>query len=83
MKIKVKNSSYDEVIALERKKHKRPNTPNIFFRTLLRLVSLPDLLKTSFKCERIGMEKLGKNEPCLVLMNHSSFIDLEIVVSLL
>ena len=29
------------------------------------------------------MEKLGKGEPCLVLMNHSSFIDLEIVAFLL
>ena len=29
------------------------------------------------------MEKLGKDEPCLVLMNHSSFIDLEIVSTVL
>lgn len=29
------------------------------------------------------MEKLAKDEPCLVLMNHSSFIDLEIVAYLL
>lgn len=29
------------------------------------------------------MEKLGKNEPCLILMNHSSFIDLKIAASVL
>ena len=29
------------------------------------------------------MERLGKKEPCLVLMNHSSFIDLKIAATLL
>lgn len=29
------------------------------------------------------MEKLGKKEPCLVLMNHSSFIDLKIASTVL
>ena len=83
MKIKVTEKSLEEVLALPRRKHQRPIKPNIFFRTLLKLVSLPDLLKTHFKCEKIGMDKLGKREPCLVLMNHSSFIDLEIVTSLM
>ena len=36
-----------------------------------------------FRCNRIGMEKLGRREPCLFLMNHSSFIDLEIAASVL
>ena len=30
-----------------------------------------------------GMEKLGKGEPCLVLMNHSSFIDMQIAANYL
>ncbi len=42
-----------------------------------------DLRATNFKYKRINMELLGKNEPCLVLMNHSSFIDLEIVATIL
>ena len=83
MKIKVKESSLEEVMALPHEKHKRPIRPNILFKTLLKAVSAPDLMKTHFKCEKTGMEKLGRDEPCLVLMNHSSFIDLEIVVSLM
>ncbi len=83
MKIKIIDKSYDEVIALPVKKHKKPKRPNMLFRTLLKLVSLPDLFATHFKYEKIGMERLGKKEPCLFLMNHSSFVDLEIVSSLL
>ena len=83
MKIKVTEKAFEDVLAIPKRKHKRPKRPNVLFRTLLKLVSLPDLLKTHFKCERIGMDKLGKKEPCLVLMNHSSFIDLEIVTSLM
>ena len=83
MKIKVIEKSYGEVMSITRKKHKKPKRPNMFFRTLLKLVSLPDLIGTHFKSEKIGMEKLGKGEPALFLMNHSSFIDLEIVASLL
>lgn len=83
MKIKVIDKKYSDVIAIERKKHKKPIRPNMFFRTLLKLVALPDLIETGFKVTRIGMEKVGKKEPCLVIMNHSSFIDLEIVSSVL
>ncbi|MBQ8322070.1 MAG: 1-acyl-sn-glycerol-3-phosphate acyltransferase [Clostridia bacterium] len=83
MKIKVTEKSYEEVVAIPREKHKRPIKPNIFFRTLLKLVSLPDIIATHFKCRRIGMEKLKKNEPALFLMNHSCFLDLEIVPTVL
>lgn len=83
MKIKVKNKSYDEVMALPREKHRPPHKPNIFFRTLLKIVCTPDLWATRFTGRRIGMEKLGKREPCLILMNHASFIDLKIASSML
>lgn len=83
MKVKSKRLSYDEVMALPRPKHKKPKRPNIFFRTLLKFLSLPDLIATKFRSRRIGMDKLGKREPCLYLMNHSSFIDLEIAASVL
>ncbi|MBQ8340112.1 MAG: 1-acyl-sn-glycerol-3-phosphate acyltransferase [Clostridia bacterium] len=83
MKIKVKNKSYEEVMAIPRAKHKRPMKQSILFRTLLRVVSAPDLFATKFECNRIGMERLGKNEPCLFLMNHSSFIDLKIASTIL
>ena len=83
MKIKVTEKSYDEVLSLKKEKHKKPRKPDIFFRTLLKLVSIPDLLSTHFHCNKVGMEAVGKGEPCLIIMNHSSFIDLEIVSSVL
>ncbi len=84
MKIKAIKRPYTEIIEEyigKKRKHIKPKKPNIFFRTLLKLVSLPDLLATHFKCEKIGMDKLGKREPAFFLMNHSSFIDLEIAAS--
>ena len=83
MKLKTISKSYDEVVAMQKPKHRKPIRPNMFFRTLLRVVSVPDLMATDFTCERIGMEKLGKKEPCLYLMNHCSFIDLEIAATIL
>lgn len=83
MKIKNAEKSYATVAEMKLPKHERPKKPNILFRTLLKTVSLPDLFLTRFKCRRVGMERLGKDEPCLILMNHSSFIDLKIAASVL
>lgn len=83
MNIKITSKKYEDVLAIPPEKHVRPKKPNIFFRTLLKLVSIPGLMGVNFKCTKIGMEELGKKEPCLYLMNHSSFIDLEIVASIL
>ena len=77
MKIK-SNLSYKEVLNKPAKKKKNPARPSFFFRILIRVVSLPDLMATKFKYRTVGMEKLSKKEPCLILMNHSSFIDLKI-----
>ena len=83
MKTKITELSYKEVLAIEKEKHQDPIRPNIFFRTLLKLVGLPDLIKSGFTCKYEGMDKLGKNEPCIILMNHSAFLDLEILTSIL
>lgn len=83
MKIKVKLKEYSEVCALKPQRHKKPMKQMFLFRLLLKIVSLPDLLATKFKYRKIGMERLGKNEPALFLMNHSSFIDLKIASSIL
>lgn len=83
MKIRTVEKSYEEVLAMTPQKHKKPLRTNLFFRVLLKTVSAPDLLSVGFRCNRIGMEKLGRREPCLFLMNHSSFIDLEIAASVL
>ena len=86
MKIKIIEKSYSDVISEHRakkEKHLKPKRPNIFFRTLMKLAALPDLMATHFRCEKVGMERLGKKEPAFFLMNHSSFIDLEIVADVL
>ncbi len=89
MKIKIVEKDYEGVISEKEKirekhpKHKKPIKPNMFFRTLMRTVSIPGLHNVHFKSERIGMERLGKHEAALVLMNHSSFIDLEIVAKVM
>lgn len=83
MKIKTEKMEYEKVLELPVKPHRKPKKPNMLFRTLLKVVSTPDLIATRFKCRKISMEKLGKREPCLILMNHSSFIDLKIASSVL
>ena len=83
MKIKTKSMPYDKVVAPSTDPHKNPKKPNILFRTLVRLLSIFDLAATHFRYEKIGMERLGKREPCLILMNHSSFIDLKIASKIL
>ena len=83
MKIRTKERAYDEVAAIEPPKHKTPGRQSALFRLIMRVASIPDLWATKFRARKIGMEKLGRREPCLVLMNHSSFIDLEIAATLL
>lgn len=78
MKIKTKSLSYEEVLKIKPKQFVKTTRPNLFFRTLLRVISVFDLISAKFTFKRIGMEKLDKKEPCLILMNHSSFIDMEI-----
>ena len=80
MKIRVIKKNYDEVMDLPRLKYKKPRHQLSILRPILKVVCWVLLKMTGFTYEKIGMEKLGKKEPCLVLMNHSSFIDLEIVV---
>ena len=83
MKTTVVNKKYEDVVAMKKPKHQKPWKQHIIFRWLLKTLSWFDLRATHFKSREIGMEKLGKNEPCLVLMNHSSFIDLEIISTVL
>ena len=79
MKIKTKKLSYEEVLSLPVKTHKKPVKPNRIITALAGLLSDIELKKVDFTYNMVGMEKLSDNEPCLILMNHSSFIDLEIV----
>ncbi len=82
MKIKVKYLPYEQVVSIPKPKHMSPLRPNIIFRTLIRLLSQSDLSKTGFTYKLNRMEEAG-NGPYLILMNHSSFIDLKIASKVL
>ncbi len=69
---------YDDIMKMPVPKHRNPKKPNIFWRTLTYLVSIPDLIKTGYKFKKVGMERLKRGEPALILANHSSFLDFEI-----
>ncbi len=78
MKISNRYKDYDELMKLPVPPHRKPRRPTLFWQTLTHLVSIPDLKKTDYSFREVGMERLGKNEPALILMNHSSFLDFEI-----
>ena len=78
MKTVVRNSTYEKVMAMERTKHRKPLRPVFLIQILIRILSMFDLIPVKFTYTTHGMEKVGKKEPCLILMNHSSFVDLEI-----
>jgi len=78
MKTVTRKSTYEKVMGLKRTRHRNPMRPLFLIQILIRLLSFYDLLPTKFTYEKHGMEKIGKDEPCLILMNHSSFIDMEI-----
>jgi len=78
MKITTKRRAYEKVMAMKRPKHRKPLRPMFLLQIVIRILSIFDLAPTKFTYDTHGMEKLGKKEPCLILMNHSSFIDLKI-----
>ena len=78
MKIKTKVLPYEKVMALPKGKHRQPLRPNFLLQLVIRVLAIFDLLPVKFSYTTEGMEKIGKKEPCLILMNHSSFIDMEI-----
>lgn len=78
MKISVKKMDYAEAMARPRPAHRNPKKPNIFWRSLIRGLTVFGLAGTRFRYEQEGMEKIDKDQPCLILMNHSCFLDLMI-----
>ena len=77
MKIKTCKMDYDEVIALPRPSHRKPKKPSRILSLVMRVAAIPDLRQVKFAYTKKNMEKAGKG-PFLILMNHSSFLDLEI-----
>ncbi len=79
MKIKTKEMSYEDVLKVNPYVRKKPLKQLSLFRWIVKWYSTVDLLRVGFKANMIGMEKLGEDEPCLILMNHSCFTDMEMV----
>ena len=78
MKIKTKKMAFDEVLSMPTQERKKPVKQSRLLKLLVSIISFFELKKVKFKYNTHGMERLGKKEPCLILMNHSSFIDLKI-----
>ncbi len=78
MKISVKKMDFEKAMARPRPAHQQPRKPGIFWRTVIRLLSTFGMMGTGFQYEMEGMDKIGKDEPCLILMNHSCFLDMQI-----
>ncbi len=77
MKIRTVTRSYDEVINIKKSAHVRPQKPSRVLGALVKLLSSSDLKAVDFSYETENMERAGDG-PWLILMNHSSFLDLEI-----
>ena len=81
MKINTRNLTYEEVLELPRLVHKNPRMPSRFLATVVRIASLPTLWKTRFSYTTERMDLVG-NQPCLILMNHSSFTDMKLAYAI-
>ncbi|MBQ3531881.1 MAG: 1-acyl-sn-glycerol-3-phosphate acyltransferase [Oscillospiraceae bacterium] len=78
MKINAKKMPFDEVRKLPKLKHKTPRMPSRFLATVVRVAVEPTLRQIKFSYTSERMELIGKDEPCLILMNHSSFTDMKL-----
>lgn len=83
MKIKSVQASYDYVMSIKPPKAFKAKRPNMFFRLLKKGVSLFMTVPSHLKVQKFDMDKLDPKEPCFILMNHSSFVDLAIAESIL
>ena len=82
MKIKVRNSTYEEIMQLP-----APSTPPLkkpwrILQVLLRIAALPGLWAHNFTYTKPRKKDMEKG-PYLVLMNHSSFMDLHVTFRLM
>ncbi len=64
-------------MALPRPKAQKPLRPWWLLHAVVRVLAIPDLWATHFTFDKHRMNEAGKG-PYLILMNHSSFIDLKI-----
>ena len=83
MKIKAKEISYEKFLDLETYKHRNPIKRSFLLASIIRIVSGMTARSVKFKTNYINIEKIDKKQPYLILMNHSSFIDMKIASKIL
>ena len=83
MKTTVKHMAFDQVMALPRPEHRLPRKPTFFWKTLVRAISGLGMGGCKLDYTTEGLDKIGKDEPCLILMNHTCFADMPIAYKIL
>ncbi len=82
MRIKVKETDWQSFAAMPIRPHRDPIRQGKLFRKLLKVLSASELKKCDFQATGLTSTELP-DTPCLILMNHSAFIDLEIASTML
>ena len=59
VKTTVKTMDYDKVMALPRPQRKMPRRINLFWRVLIRVLTVFGMMGTGFRYETEGFEKIG------------------------
>ena len=83
MKIKVKEISYEKFQELPPYKHSNPMKRSFLLASIIRIISGMTARNVKFKANYINIDKIDKKQPYLILMNHSSFIDMKIASKIL
>ena len=80
MKIKTRDISLSRFSLIRPYPHKKPRRPSRLLATLVRFLSKKETGKVHFAYE--DSSSIPPSEPALILMNHSSFLDLEIAFTI-
>ena len=83
MKTTIRKMDYEAVMALPRPEHQQPRKPNILWRSLVRFLSWLTMLGTPCTYDTEGLKGLSKDQPCLILMNHTCFTDMQMAYNIL
>ena len=83
MKTTIKHMDYEKVMALPRPQYKKPRRANLFWRTLIRVLTVFGLMGTGFRFDAEDLKRVDQKEPCLILMNHTCFLDMEVAYRIL
>ena len=83
MKTTIKHMDFEQVMALPRPEHRLPRKPTFFWKTLVRAICGLGMGGCKLDYTTEGLEGIGKDEPCLILMNHTCFADMPIAYKIL